>query len=121
MNLEEGPTDGQLLKMAKDACKMIENEISNQRVNKYKTPTVMTALAVVKQVFLASSMKGGQYVYEQHDADGTLTPDIANMPGGEPLRKALGDCMKQDGDLPPDRQHKNNAIVWKIMAHLVNS
>lgn len=85
----------------------------------------MAALAVDKQVFFASSMRGAKYVYENFEDDCEtptqkmqLTPHVLKVDQAQQIEEALNKCMEEaaEGDVEKASSHTNHAMCGEVMA-----
>lgn len=97
-------------------------ETWNREIKPHRRPSVMTALQVGEQIYLASSMKGEYsfiYEYKIKDKNGkTGNGQFRNSVPSE-IKDALEEARCEAGDESPARtnvQHKNDASCGELMA-----
>lgn len=105
-------TDGNLVQIADDAHKIMRDHWKSEKIDVRKQPTVMTALKVGRDVYLASSVKGNPPVLYQNrrdnNGDGSINEGVPDE-----LKYALTACLNNRGHKEP--QHQNEAQCGEVM------
>lgn len=127
ITLEKEPDEGELVAIAHKASQ--EMQVTIGGAPKKKHPTVMTALQVGKEVYLASSATGDYSpIYEDRQNSREKYPGSGNLRSSVPaeIKEALEES-KESNNKDTSRQniqHKNDASCGEAMAsytYLVNN
>ncbi|GKT93405.1 hypothetical protein Ct61P_11255 [Colletotrichum tofieldiae] len=101
-------SDAQLYGLARLAFDEIKTKFRADGIRAHRQPVMMAAMALGKDVYLSSNLKGGPFLYTYTDS--RLKPQVV---------LALERCqtgLQQMIDLPVDQQHRTQASCAEVVA-----
>ncbi|KAK2047141.1 hypothetical protein LZ31DRAFT_539977 [Colletotrichum somersetense] len=102
-------TDEQLFGLAKTAYEDMTAQFPDDGIDVYHQPIMMAALAIGKNVYLSSSLRGGPFLYNHVDAH--LKPKVLLA-----LERCQTALQQETTGVPVDIQHRNRASCAEIFA-----
>lgn len=107
-----------MVKIAHEASKDMQVDFGS--VPEAKQPSIMTAMEIENQIYLASSMKGDYsfiYGFKTKDKGGKVSNGSIRKGVPKEIANALGDAQSTgNGEDQNNVQHKNDASCGELMA-----